>query len=100
MLNELQDRRAGQPALVVTVANSGPNAGQLATSAGTGQSITRTIAVGQSNTPTTVAAGGIAFDPLSPGSTQVTATIPGFTTTNAGVVNVTALAAMMQAMVR
>jgi hypothetical protein len=101
VLNELQDRRAGQAALVVTVTNSAANVAQLATSTGTGQSITRTIVAGVSNTPTTVATGGVALDPLSAGSTQVTATIPGFTTTTTnGVVNVTVLAGVVQAMVR
>lgn len=94
VLNELQDRRAGQPALVVTFSNSAANVAQLATTTGTGQSLTRTLAAGQSNTPTTLATGGIALDPLSAGSTQVTATIPGFTTTNAGTVNVTVLTAL------
>jgi hypothetical protein len=64
-------------------------AAQLVTNAGGAQSRSVTIEGGQSASPSTVAAGGISFDPLTGGGTTVAATIPGFDTTDAGVVNVT-----------
>jgi len=62
---------------------------QLVTTAGGAQTRTVLIAPGSSNSPTTLGAGGVAFDPLSAGDTTVTAAIPGATTTAAGVVHVT-----------
>jgi hypothetical protein len=38
-----------------------------------------------------VAAGGVAFDPLTTGTTTVEATIPGFITADTGLVDVTVL---------
>jgi hypothetical protein len=45
--------------------------------------------VNSSNSPPTVSAAGVAFDPLLAGTVHVTATIPGFTTLPAGTVHVT-----------
>jgi adhesin/invasin len=71
-------RPGGQPA-VVTVMNGDPAIGDLVgNSAARGDTLTVTIAVGQSNSPTTVAAGGIAFDPDNAGTTTITAGIPGY----------------------
>ena len=53
--------------------------------------VTLDLAVNQSRTPTTVGAGGVAFDALGGGSTTITATAPGFdpaVTTSSQVVNV------------
>jgi hypothetical protein len=74
--------------LTVTVTSSNAAAGQLVTLTGGDASRTIVIAAGSSQTASTVAAGGIEFDPLSGGSTRVTATIPGFVTTDAGNVDV------------
>jgi hypothetical protein len=48
-----------------------------------------TAAVGWFDSPPTVATGGIAFDPLSSGSTTVAATIPGVAATLAATATVT-----------
>jgi hypothetical protein len=75
-----QNVRAGG-SLTVTVTNSNAVAAQLVTQAGGAQSRTVVIAAGVNTSPTTVAIGGIAFDPLQVGDTTVTASIPGFVTT-------------------
>jgi hypothetical protein len=68
---------------VATVSNSVTAAAQLVTSALTGQVVTVAIAPGSSDSPTTVASGGVAFDGLSGDTTFVSATIPGFVATDA-----------------
>ena len=73
--------RVGGVALTATVVNSNATVAQLVTSAVTGQSVTAVIGVGQTRTPNGVASGGLAFDPLSSGTTVVSATIPGVTLT-------------------
>lgn len=77
-LSATQDVRVGGPGLTATVTNSNASVGQLVTNAITGQVVSVTIAPGESNTPTTVAAGGVAFDGLSPGTTDIEVTIPNF----------------------
>ena len=57
---------------------------QLVTLAGGAQSRQVSITGGNTTSPLTVAAGGVAFDPLTAGTSTVTATIPGATTTAAG----------------
>jgi hypothetical protein len=69
--------RAGGSALTATVTNSNATAAQLVTQALTGQSVTVGIAIGSSRSPSTFAAGGVQFDPLSSDTTTVRATIPG-----------------------
>ena len=73
--------RVGGVALTATVVNSNATVAQLVTQALTGQSVTAVIGVGQTRTPSAVASGGLAFDPLSTGTTVVSATIPGVTAT-------------------
>jgi hypothetical protein len=73
-----QNVRAGGTALTATVVSSNPTAGQLKVVAGAAASVAVTIPVGAYGSPTSVAAGGVALDPLVAGSTTVTATIPGF----------------------
>ena len=82
-----QDVRAGGTALTATIVSSSPAVGQLTTTAVTGGTVTVIIPVGQSRSGATVAAGGVAFDPLTTGTTTVSATIVGrIATTNATVV--------------
>lgn len=79
--------RPGGVAVTATVSlqnSTPPGAAQPTTTAGSGQSRTVTIAVGQANSPASLAAGGIEFDPLAAGTAQVTADIPGFITTSLG----------------
>jgi hypothetical protein len=77
-LNEQQPIRAGGQAATVTIANGTPGVGQLITTEKTGDTVTVVIPVGASNSPTNVANGGVAFDPLTAGATTITGSIPGF----------------------
>ncbi|MEO5818683.1 MAG: Ig-like domain-containing protein [Gemmatimonadaceae bacterium] len=88
---EQQVRPGGTP-IVATVTNSNASAAQLTTTAGSAQSRSVSIVVGQSRSATTVAAGGIAFDPINAGTTTVTATAPNVVATTAAsqVVTITA----------
>ncbi len=82
-LYQVQQARAGGGGLSTTVSNSNAAVGQLASSGGTSQSVALSIAEGSNRTPTSVADGGVAFDPLGTGSTDVAATISGFIATDA-----------------
>ena len=77
-LNDLQEVRAGGSAVVVTLTNNNATVAQLKTTGGTAQTRTVTIPVGQSISPTSVAAGGVAFDPIGGGTTTVTVSSPGY----------------------
>jgi hypothetical protein len=87
----LQSVRIGAPGpLSVTVQSGTPTAGTLVTSLGTVPSAVLQIPVGQAQTPTSVASGGVALRPLSAGTTVITTTIPGFfPITGAGAITVT-----------
>ncbi len=73
-----QQVRSDLPGLTTTLTNNASTVAELVTTAAAGQSVTVPIAIGQTRSPTTVALGGVAFDPLAQGSTTVAATIPGF----------------------
>jgi hypothetical protein len=77
-LAEGQTVRAGGTAVTVTLTSSAAAIGELVTSSQRGASVTLQLQPGQYYTPTTVAAGGVAFKKLSQGSTIVTSAIPGF----------------------
>lgn len=70
-------RRFGAPPLVAHVRTLTPSVALLAQTAGTGDSLTVQIVAGANNSPTTVAAGGIAVRYVAAGSTSIQATIPG-----------------------
>jgi hypothetical protein len=89
-IQQYQALRAGAPNVTVTVSHTNTAVAQLVTTGGTGQTRTVLLAAGDSNTPTTVAAGGIAFDPINGGSTTVNATAPGFRASPSVNVTVTA----------
>ncbi|HEY0780181.1 MAG TPA: hypothetical protein VGD56_19600, partial [Gemmatirosa sp.] len=72
-----QPVRPGGHAITVTFASSQANVARLKTNATTAQSVTAVIAAGQQNTPTNLPSGGVAFQPLSGGSTTVSANVPG-----------------------
>ncbi|NWG14601.1 MAG: DUF11 domain-containing protein [Acidobacteria bacterium] len=88
-----QSIRAGGSAVTATVSlvNLNPaGVARLKTSGGSSETQVVTIAAMQARSPTTVSAGGVAFDPIASGTVTVTATIPGFiTTTSGGNINVT-----------
>ncbi|HUP51398.1 MAG TPA: hypothetical protein VM198_02895, partial [Longimicrobiales bacterium] len=84
-----QNIRAGGTPVTVTFTSTAPTVGTLVTTAQTGGTVTATIGVGQAYTPTSVAAGGVAFDPLTAGQTTVSASATGFIATPAASVTVT-----------
>lgn len=75
--------------MTATVVNSDAGVGQLTTNATTGQSVSVVIAEGSYDSPSSVAAGGVAFDALASGTTTVSADISGFIATAAASVEVT-----------
>ena len=85
-----QQLRAGAPNLTITVSHTNIAVAQLTTTAGSGQTRTVTIAAGQTNSPTSVPNGGVAFDPIGAGSTTVNATATGFRAAAPNAVTVTA----------
>jgi hypothetical protein len=85
----LQSARADT---LVSVTSSDPAVAQLHTQAGVGQNRTITIAANEYVSRPDVATGGIAFDPIGPGGTAVTASSPGFDNSVFGTVNVTVTA--------
>jgi uncharacterized protein YjdB len=73
---EVQSVRAGGTPIVVTFTSSSP-AGQLVTSSTSGGTATVTIPVGLYYSPTNVTGGGVAFQPLTAGTTRVSGTATG-----------------------
>jgi len=87
-----QAARAGGPGLTATVTNSNGAVGELVTTALTGQVVSVIILPGQISSPFNVATGGVAFNGIAPGVTDVTAAIPGFVATKADTITVTVTA--------
>jgi hypothetical protein len=81
--------RAGGTALSASISNSNGSAAQLVTTALSGNLVSVSVQPTQSSSPSTVALGGVAFDPLAQGTTQVSASITGLVTLPAATVNVT-----------
>ncbi|UCH84357.1 MAG: hypothetical protein JSW50_01330, partial [Candidatus Latescibacterota bacterium] len=77
-----QKARVGGPGLIATITNSKASAAQLVKSTISGQVVTVAIAPGASDSPMSVASGGVALDGLTPDTTQVAAAIPGFIQTD------------------
>lgn len=94
-LQAVQAARAGGPGLTATITNSNAAAGQLVTTALTGQVVTAVVLPGQSTTGPNVALGGVAFDGTAAGVTDITASIPGFIATSADTQTVTVVASTM-----
>ena len=69
--------RVGGGALTASIINDTPGIGTLVRTAGTADSITVTIAERISNSPTSVAAGGVAFRPLAAGVASIRSTVTG-----------------------
>jgi hypothetical protein len=63
--------------------------GRVKTSTDSGASVTVQILAGQNASPSSVASGGVGFDPLTVGSTNVNATAPGTIATTAATVAMT-----------
>ena len=88
-LSLIQNVRTGSAGFTATVTNSNAAVAQLTSVGGPGQSRTVTIPANASVSPTSVATGGVAFDPTGPGTTTVTASIPGLIATTAATAGVT-----------
>ena len=84
-----QNIRAGGIAVTVMFTGTPNGVGQLVTASGSGVSATATIPFGSSRTPSSVAAGGVAHDPVAVGTNTVTATATDFITRLAGTRTVT-----------
>jgi hypothetical protein len=84
-LNQLQNVRAGAPGpLTVTFTVPPDGVGELLkTGSSPGVTQTAAIPIGQANSPTDTTTGGVAFHPLTSGSTTVSAAVTGFISTNA-----------------
>ncbi|MEW5800484.1 MAG: PKD domain-containing protein, partial [bacterium] len=79
-----QNASAGTDGVTVTLTSSNAAVGQLITSAGNGGSVTVVIPANDNNSPTSVTAGGAAFDPAGSGTVTVSAASPGFDNTWSG----------------
>jgi len=78
-LDDYQYVRAGSPApFTATITSSNVAVAQLVTTADTGGSVTVQIGEGENRSPSSVATGGVAFDPVGPGTDTVAVSIPGF----------------------
>ena len=88
-ISQSQNARQGGPGITATVTNSDGAVGQLKTSTTTGNTAVVFIAPGSSGSPSSVAAGGVAFDGVGVGMTQVTGTVPGFAPVSTALVDVT-----------
>lgn len=75
-LSVTQSRRAGAAPLVVTVSSSAAAVGTLVTTGLTRDTLTVSIPAGSATSGASVAAGGVAFRALTPGSTTVRVTHP------------------------
>lgn len=73
-----QDISAAIAPLSVTVSSSVPATAQLVTTASTGGSVSVDIVADAARTGISVAAGGVALDPLAAGSTDISASAAGF----------------------
>ncbi|MCB1184131.1 T9SS type A sorting domain-containing protein [bacterium] len=77
-LSVFQPVRVGGPGVTATVAVSDGAVGQILSSSTSGDTLTVSIPEGESSSPSTPAGGGVAFDGVGVGATDVTASIPGF----------------------
>jgi hypothetical protein len=84
-----QSVRAGSPGLAISLVSSSPSVGLLVNTSTTDDTLVVTLPPGQSTTPITVAAGGVAFTGVGVGNTLVTARTPGFFPTGNATVSVT-----------
>jgi hypothetical protein len=69
--------RAGGSPITATFTTDDTGVGLLTSTRTTGASVTAVILVGLSNSPTTVATGGVAHDPQGSGTATISATAPG-----------------------
>jgi hypothetical protein len=77
-LQDVQPVRFGAQPLTVSFVNKVPSIGQLKPSTDAGATSTTQITPGQFQSPGSVTAGGVAFDPILNGTTTIKTSIPGF----------------------
>jgi hypothetical protein len=75
---DLELHVSSQGPLTVDLSTSDPSVGALESQAGTSAGASIAIAVGESRSPVSVATGGVAFDALAAGTTDVKAVATGF----------------------
>jgi len=75
---------SGAGPLTVTLTSSNVAVGQLKTSSETGSPVTVIMPVNTYDSPASVASGGVAFDPLTGGTTKISASAPGFNNAYSG----------------
>jgi hypothetical protein len=76
-LQSVQAVRAGAAGMPVTLTSSDPGVAQLVTSGGSGSPVVVTLPAGATQSAVGAASGGVEFDPLTGGTTVVSAAIPG-----------------------
>jgi len=91
----IQNVRAGGPSVTVTFMTDNTGIGMLKTSSTSGATVTATIDPGLYYTPTSVATGGVAHDPIGVGTETITATAQGFLATSSATRVVTVSAPMI-----
>lgn len=78
ILSTVDAVRIGSPGVTVRIASSDPTVGRMVVAAGAVDTAVLVIPAGASATPSSVALGGVAFDPLTTGEAIVTSAGDGF----------------------
>lgn len=89
-LLDLQQIRAGGSPLTVNFISTNNAVATLVTSTETGDTVTAVIPVGDNNTPTTLAGGGVEVDPLSVGTSDIYVEAAGYVSVDTSTVTVSA----------
>jgi hypothetical protein len=88
-LSQLQSVRVGAAAFVISVTSAAPAVGRLVTGTAAGGLVSVLIVPGQTSSPASVATGGVAFDALTAGQTDVTVSSPGVRVLTSATIRVT-----------
>lgn len=91
-LSSVDELRVGSPGVPIVLRSSVGTVGRLVTETGTGDSVLVLLSARESQTPASAALGGVDFDPLTTGSTTITASIAGFRSLPTSSVDITVLA--------
>jgi hypothetical protein len=89
LIIESQAARGGGPGITMTATSSDSTVGMLETLSERNDSVSVVIAPGAFGSSTTIAAGGVGFDGVGVGTTQVSAHSPNFFPTTGGIKSVT-----------
>ena len=91
-LSVQQAVRSGGATVTATITSSATSVGDLITLPDSTSPVAVGIVAGQSQSPNSVAAGGVAFNPIAAGTSTLSATIPGFIATDAASADVSVTA--------